>query len=62
MVKKADATDLKELAGMVLITVLHDGTVSLASSNLTKEGVTRAIQYALFAAGATKIGKRSELD
>ena len=62
VVKDADPADLSRLAGMVIIVAYHDGTVSSLSSNLTKEGAIRALQYALFEAGATKIGNRNELD
>jgi hypothetical protein len=62
VVKEADPVDIARLAGMVIVVAYHDGTVSSLSSNLTKEGAIRALQYALFASGHTQIGKRSELD
>ncbi len=62
LIKNVEPTDQAAIAGFIVVLAYKDGTVSSMGAHLSKGDSIRALQYALFEAGATKIGKRSELD
>lgn len=62
LIEKVEPLDQAQIAGFVVVLAYKDGTVSSIGAHLSLGDAKRALQYALFEAGATKIGNRNELD